>query len=156
LNETCKRSVSIINAIDNESTLKAYLKRIATTAIINVLKDSGRLHRTKTGYMSTKEVIFDNQEKEIDYSSIDINYSGIKLPQTPEEVVIQKDILQFVSQTIVKIDSEEPEKQYLQIYKLRYDRGMTQKEISEELELSQSEISKRLYKLMDKVKEILK
>ncbi len=155
-NETCQRSMSIINAIDNEATLTAYLKRIATTSIINVLKDSGRLQRTRAGYMSTKEVIFDNQEKEIDYSSININYSSIKLPKTPEEIVIQKDILKFVSQTIVKIDSEDPEKQYLNIYKLRYDKGMTQKEISEELEISQSEISKRLYKLMDKVKEILK
>ena len=44
---------------------------------------------------------------------------------------------------------------YLQIYKLRYDNGMTQKEISEELGLSQSEISKRLFRLMKKVKESL-
>lgn len=41
LNEACHRSVAIINAIDNETTLTAYLRKIVTTSIINVLKDSG-------------------------------------------------------------------------------------------------------------------
>jgi RNA polymerase sigma factor (sigma-70 family) len=38
---------------------------------------------------------------------------------------------------------------------MRYDKGMTQKEISDELGVSQSEISKRLYTLLDKVKNVL-
>lgn len=153
-NETCKRSVAIINAVESELTLQAYLKRVATTAIINVLKDSGRLRRTRSGYMSTKEVTFDTPGN-IDYTEIAINYSDIKIPENPEEIVIQKEILQFVADTVKKIDSEDPDKDYLHIYTLRYDKGMTQKEISEELGISQSEISKRLYKLMDKVKDII-
>ena len=153
-NETCKRSVAIINAVDSEITLEAYLKRVVTTSIINVLKDSGRLRRTRSGYMSTKEVLLDNHNK-IDYSNVSVSYTDIKLPDTPEDIVIQKEILEFVSNTIKNIDKEEPEKNYLHIYTLRYDKGMTQKEISEELGISQSEISKRLYKLMDKVKDII-
>lgn len=153
-NETCKRSVAILSAVDSEITLEAYLKRVVTTSIINVLKDSGRLRRTRSGYMSTKEVLVDNHNK-IDYSNVAINYTDIKLPDTPEDIVIQKEILEFVSNTIKNIDNEEPEKDYLHIYTLRYDKGMTQKEISEELGISQSEISKRLYKLMDKVKDII-
>ena len=54
-NETCKRSVGILEAVDSEATLEIYLKRVATTAIINVLKDSGRLRRSRTSYMSTKK-----------------------------------------------------------------------------------------------------
>lgn len=153
-NETCKRSVAILNAVESETTLEAYLKRVATTSIITVLKDSGRLRRTRSGYMSTKEVFFDNKN-DIDYSDVVINYAGIELPETPEDIVIQKEILDFVANTIRNIDKEEPEKDYLHIYTLRYDKGMTQKEISEELGISQSEISKRLYKLMDKVKDII-
>ena len=53
----------------------------------------------------------------------------------------------------VKINKENPDKNYLQIYKLRYDNGMTQKEIAEELNISQSEVSKRLFKLMEKIKQ---
>lgn len=156
-NETCQRSMSIINSIDNEVTLTAYLKRIATTSIINVLRDSGRLRRTKSGYMSTKETSLESkQESHVDYSSINVSYSGIDIPQTPEEIVIQKEIIEFVSDTVKKIDSEDPDKNYLEIYVLRYDKGLTQKEIAESLDLSQSEVSKRLYRLMDKVKNILK
>ena len=153
-NETCKRSVAILGAIESEATLETYLKRIVTTSIINVLKDSGRLRRTRSGYMSTKEVILESPV-DIDYSGVDISYSNIKVPESPEQVIIQKEILQFVADTIKKIDEEDPDKNYLHIYTLRYDKGMTQKEISEEIGISQSEISKRLYKLMEKVRNAI-
>ena len=48
------------------------------------------------------------------------------------------------------------EKTGLLIYEMRNRKGMTQKEIASELNISQSEVSKRLYGLMDKVKSILK
>ena len=35
---------------------------------------------------------------------------------------------------------------------LRYEKGMTQKEIAQELNLSQSEVCKRLFRLMEKIK----
>lgn len=154
-NETCKRSVAILDSIESETTLEPYLRRVVTTAIISVLKDSGRLRRTKSGYMSTKEVVMPTTEDNVDYSSVVIDYASIKIPETPEEVVIQKEILQFVAKTIRQIDNNEPDKDYLHIYTLRYDKGMTQKEISEELGISQGEISKRLYTLMDKVKNTI-
>ena len=154
LNETCKRSVAILDAIDTESTLETYLRRVVTTSIINVLKDSGRLRRTRSGYMSTNEVTLDDSPS-VDYSDVVISYSDVKIPENPEEIVIQKEILTFVADTIKKIDEEEPDKNYLHIYTLRYDKGMTQKEISEEIGISQSEISKRLYKLMEKVRDVI-
>lgn len=152
-NETCKRSVAIINAVESESTLETYLKRVVTTSIINVLKDSGRLRRTKTGYMSSRELNIDNEN--VDYTEIVIKYSDVKIPENPEEIIIQKELLEFIADAISNIDKEEPDKDYLHIYTLRYDKGMTQKEIAEELGLSQSEISKRLYRLMNKVKNII-
>ena len=153
-NETCKRSVAILDAIDTESTLETYLRRVVTTSIINVLKDSGRLRRTRSGYMSTNEVTLDDSPS-VDYSDVVISYSDVKIPENPEEIVIQKEILTFVADTIKKIDEEEPDKNYLHIYTLRYDKGMTQKEISEEIGISQSEISNRLYKLMEKVRDVI-
>lgn len=152
-NETCKRSVSIMNAIESESTLETYLKRIVTTSIINVLKDSGRLRRSRSGYMSTKEVAIERNE--IDYSNVVISYSNVKLPETPEDIIIQKEILEFVADTVKRLDEEQPDKDYLHIYTLRYDKGMTQKEISEEIGISQSEVSKRLYSLMSQVRNAL-
>ena len=152
-NETCKRSVSIMNAIDSEVTLEAYMRRIVNTAIVSVLKDSGRLRRTRAGYMSSKEVTVETPE--IDFSDVSVSYSSIKIPESPEEIVIQKEVLEFVADSVIRIDKENPKKDYLHIYTLRYDKGMTQKEISEELGVSQSEVSKRLYQLMEKVRDVI-
>ena len=152
-NETYKRSVSIINAIDSEVTLEAYMRRIVNTAIVSVLKDSVRLRRTRAGYMSTKEVPVETPE--MDFSGVSVSYSSIKIPESPEEIVIQKEVLEFVADSVIRIDKENPNKDYLHIYTLRYDKGMTQKEISEEVGVSESEVSKRLYQLMEKVRDVI-
>ena len=152
-NETCRRSLGIINVVSSNVALEAYLKKIATTSIINVLKDSGRLRRTKTGFASTNTVSLEEESFSNNYANIKISYKNFNIQESPEEIVVRKDILKQIASTVLKVDESEPEKQYLQIYKLRYDNGMTQKEISEELGLSQSEVSKRLFKLMEKVKQ---
>jgi RNA polymerase sigma factor (sigma-70 family) len=167
-NETCRRSMAIFDAVDNQATLEAYLKKVVTTSIINVLKDSGRLRRSKTGYMSTQEVpvssvvpeepatqapVYDTDK--IDYSAYNINYSNINVPPSPEENAIRNEILDFVASTIDKIDKSEPDKKYMDIFVHRYQNGMTQKQISHELGISQSEVSKRLFGLIDKVKSVL-
>ena len=155
-NEACHRSNTILEAIDDESALESYLKRVVSTSIITVLKDSGRLRRSKTGYMSTKEVVYESNKAEevVNYSG-SIGYDNIKIPVTPEEVAIQREVLEFAAQTVKKIDSQEPDKRYSDIYLMRYDKGMTQKEIAEELGVSQSDISKRLYSLLEKDKNVL-
>lgn len=153
-NETYRRSAAILDTIENEATLETYLRRVVTTSIITVLKDSGRLRRARSGYMSTKEVTFSAPDV-VDYSAYQVNYANINIPHGPEEVAIQNEILEFVAEAVKKIDYDNPDKQYLKLYTLRYDKGMTQKEIAYELEISQSDVSKRLYRLIDKVKEII-
>jgi RNA polymerase sigma factor (sigma-70 family) len=104
--------------------------------------------------MSTKEVAIE-QAPEVDYSDVVISYANAKIPENPEDIVIQKEILTFVVDTIKQIHNEYPDKEYLDIYVMRYEQGMTQKEIAQELGISQSEVSKRLYKLMEKVRSII-
>ena len=155
-NETCKRSFVIVKTVTSDVTLEEYKKKIATTSILNVLKNEGRLRRTRSGYMSTKEISVDtitNQSNSTDYSSIEVNYVPVDIQDSPEDHVIRKEILQKIVDTIYEIDTSTPDKNYLQLYKLRYEKGLTQKEIAEELNLSQSEVSKRLFKLMEKVKQ---
>ena len=158
-NEVCRRSNVILNSISNEVTMESYLRRIISTSIINVLKDSGRLRRSKSGYMSTKEVVFESHKADEiinpNYTDYKVSYAGINVPKTPEEIAIEHEFLEFVAQTVTKIDNQSPDKKYLEIYSMRYDKGMTQKEISEELGISQSEISKRLYALLEKVKSVI-
>jgi RNA polymerase sigma factor (sigma-70 family) len=169
-NETCRRSMAIFDAVDNEATLEAYLKKVVTTSILNVLKDSGRLRRTKTGYMTTKEVPVDTvmqtaeetvtdiaaqNTNKTDYDLYNVNYSNINIPPSPEENAIRNEILDFVAHTIERINRNEPDKKYLELFIHRYQNGMTQKQISHELGISQSEVSKRLFGLIDKVKSVL-
>ncbi|MBS6602701.1 MAG: sigma-70 family RNA polymerase sigma factor [Brachyspira sp.] len=155
--EMCKRSMPIVNTITSDVTLEAYLRKIATTSILNVLKDSGRLRRTRDGFTQVNEVSLEahspqNSSQE-NYSDVQISYPAVDYDSNPEDIAVQKEILQKIVDAIYLINEAEPDKQYLKIYKLRYDEGMTQKEIASEMSLSQSEISKRLFKLMEKVKE---
>ena len=152
-NETCKRSVNIVKTITSDATLEAYLKKIATTSILNVLKDSGRLRRTREGFTPTREISLDEHTDSNNYANARIVYEPVYTDNTPEDELVRKEILQHVMNSLEKIDKETPDKNYLQIFKLRYDNGMTQKEIAKILNLSQSEISKRLFKLMEKIKQ---
>ena len=154
-NETCKRSLLIVKTVTSDITLEAYLKKIATTSILNVLKNEGRLRRTRTGYMSTREVSLEKPMPSSlpDYSKMEVSYEPIDIQDTPEDYAVKKEILQIIVDSVFEVDEQEPDKQYAKLYDLRYEKGMTQKEIAAELSISQSEVSKRLFKLMDKVKQ---
>ncbi len=153
LNETCKRSLLIVKTVTSDSTLEAYLKRIATTSILNVLKSEGRLRRTREGFTPVKGVPLETPSSIPDYSTVQVHYEPVDIQDTPEDVVAKKEILQIIVDTVAEVDIAEPEKNYLKLYYLRYEKGMTQKEIAEELSISQSEVSKRLFRLMEKVKQ---
>jgi RNA polymerase sigma factor (sigma-70 family) len=147
-NETCKRSLLIVKTVTSDSTLEAYLRKIATTSILNVLKSEGRLRRTKAGYSPVQTVSLD-----LDYSKTEVKYEPVDIQDTPEDLIMKKEILQNIVDAVYKVNQSAPEKEYLKLYKLRYKNGLTQQEIAEELGLSQSEVSKRLFKLMDKIKQ---
>ena len=116
-NETCKRSLLIVKTVTSDETLEAYLRKIATTSILNVLKNEGRLRRTRSGYMSTNEMPLESAVSSTvpDYSKIEIRYENIEIQETPEDIAVKKDILQNIVNAVYKIDSETPEKNY---YKL--------------------------------------
>jgi RNA polymerase sigma factor (sigma-70 family) len=155
-NETCKRSLPIISTISSDATLEVYLRKVATSSILNVLKDSGRLRRTKSAYVPTKEVpLSDTPSYSNVYSDIKVEYEPIDFDNGPEDIAIQNEAVKLVANFLNEIDKNEPDKQYLEIYKLRYKEGRTQAEIASELNLSQSEVSKRLFKLMQKIKKSL-
>lgn len=153
-NETCKRSFLIMKSIKNEASLEAYLRKIATTSIIEVLKDSGRVRRTSEGFVKVEEKSLEEitSVPENKYSNVQIHYDLIDLSDTPEEIVIKKETLQKLYDAVLIANNLNPSKQYMQLYELRYQKGLKQKEIAEALNLSQSEVSKRLLELMQEVK----
>lgn len=170
LNETYKRSFLIVKTIKNENSLEAYLRKVVTTSVIEVLKNSGRLMRSKEGFVPIKEepletviasalpatssiapvapvTIPDNK-----YSNVQVNYDIVDVSDTPEEIVIKKEVLQSVYDAILVANNLNPAKQYMELYNLRYVKGLTQKQIADTMGLSQGEVSKRLLGLMSEVK----
>lgn len=154
-NETFKRCFLIAKNVNSENTLNPYIKQVASTAILVVLKDSGRLRRTKSGYVSTPAVPLETvaHDETVDYSNVIIKYDVAAPDNTPEDILIKNETLRHIVDNLYKINDKEPEKEYLHLYKLRYEEGMTQKEIAENMNISQSEVSKRLFKLLEKIKQ---
>ena len=153
-NETYKRSLLIMKTVKNENSLNAYLRKIVTTSIITVLKDSGRVRRTKEGFVSSEETSLDEiiTIPENKFSNVQINYDLVDLSDGPEEIVIKKEVMQTLVDAVAVAHYNNPTKQYMQLYQLRYVKGLKQKEISKELNLSQAEVSKRLLTLMEEIK----
>ena len=149
-NETCQRSFEVVNIVPSDALLRSYLQKVVNTSMLNVLKNSGRLRRAKKGFQPVREVPLASNNST---NNIEISYNHFYVENSPEEIVIKNDILKHIANAVIKADEEEPDKRYLRIYKLRYDKGLTQKEIADELSLSQAEVSKRLFKLMTKVKK---
>lgn len=162
-NEAYKRSFLIVKSVTNESSLEAYLKKIVTTSIITVLKDEGRVRRTKEGFIPEKTVsieeivsapIAQTFAPSGKYSDVHISYDIVDLRDGPEEIVIKKEVLQTLVDAVTIAHSKAPAKQFMQLYELRYVKNLKQKEIAQELNLSQSEVSKRLLELMEEVKTV--
>lgn len=154
-NETYKRSFLIMKTVKNEASLEAYLRKIVTTSIINVLKDSGRIRRTTEGFTAIEEKSLDEIVSTPDnrYSNVQVNYDIIDLSDGPEEVIIKKETQQKLMDAVSIAHNNNPVKQYMQLYQLRYVKGLKQKQIAQELNLSQGEVSKRLLELIEEVKK---
>ena len=200
--ETYQKSYLILQSIEDKKSLNAYLKKVVSSAIMDVLKNSGRLTRSTKGYNNIKEInispeykkkrenadilnadvdeITDNHDvnelnleetnlyESEDYNndnrhlsinvppSILIDLSNIKDPkESIEEQIIRKDIIENIINMVKQIDAEQPQEKYLKIFYLRYFRNKKQKDIAQETGISQSEISKRLVKLSNRIKEKL-
>ena len=156
-NETYKSAVSLLTNVSSVSTLEMYLNRVVTSSMINVLKDSGRLRRTSGGYKSTPVVSLDTLKDEYnaEFSTKNIVFKQVEFEESPEDAFIKREVLKNITKILNEIEQKEPEKQYLTLFKLRYEDGLTQSDIAHELGISQSEVSKKIFRLMNKVKEYL-
>ena len=152
--EASKRALSLIDTITDINAIGPYLKKVVSTSIIMVLKSSGRVRRTQDSFVPTNEVSLSNNYPSINksFQNTVVNYDFIDFSPTPEEIVVNKDILQRVYDSVMLAHSTNIAKQYMDLYEMRYVQGKKQSEIARELNLSQSEVSKRLFELMEQVK----
>ena len=153
--ETCNRSYSLFSSVNDINSLELYLNKVASSAILSVLKSSGRLKRTKSSYEKIKEV-------SVDVAGVyNTDHNGNILFEIPdpapdfEEVVTKKEEIVLIRNIIYKIDQEEPEKQYFEIFKSRYLLNLKQSKIASNIGISQGEVSKRLTDLAIKINSFL-
>lgn len=157
-NETYKSALSLLTSVSSSSTIELYLKKVVTSSMINVLKTSGRLRRTSVGYKSTPTVSIETVDEDSynpNYTNTKVLFKEVELEESPEDAFIKREVLKNITKILNKIEQEEPEKGYLALFKLRYEDALTQNEIAIRLGISQSEVSKKLFRLMSKVREEL-
>ena len=163
-NESYQKSYIIFNSGASIQKIESYVSKVVNTSILTVLKDSGRLKRNSKGYVKSSEVSFDEAKHfASDKGGSDDVYSSdlpkvfdydIEDPKSSvEDSAATKELLQKIADSVCILHSENAEKNYLKIYECRYIKGMKQKEIAEELNISQSEVSKRLIELTMFIKE---
>ena len=153
--ETYKRSHSLLENANIED-VGNYLSKVANTAILSVLKESGRVRRRENKYVSTQEILINpvslqKNETTVKDSFVDV-YDIVDPRDSFEEKIVRKDLLQKIVDIVLVAQKNNPTREYFKIFYFRYVKEMKQKEIAQELNLSQAEISKRLVEISQIVK----
>ncbi len=161
--ETYKRSYSLFDNV-NIKDIENYIAKVANTAILTVLKQNGRVRRRENKYVSTHEVLINPlpakiQEPETvktQETAVVVNEPFVYDIADPrdsfEEKIVRKDLLQKIVDIVLVAQKNDPSKEFLKIFYLRYVKELKQKEIAAEVNISQAEVSKRLIEILKIVK----
>ncbi len=161
--EAYKRSHSLLEN-SNIEEIGSYLSKVTNTAILTVLKENGRVRRRNDKYVSTKEILMNpvpakTETEATETSSKTVAVTGgsfvyeIADPRDSfEEKIVRKDLLQKIVDIVLVAQKNHPTKEFLKIFYLRYVKEMKQREISQFMNISQSEVSKRLIEISQIVK----
>lgn len=160
--ETFKRSYSLFDNI-NIKDIESYVAKVANTAILTVLKQNGRVRRRENKYISTHEILMNpvpakvppvpvTKPQEPGVADEPVIYDIADPRDSFEEKIVRKDLLQKIVDIVLVAQKNNPQKEYLKIFFLRYVKELKQKEIAHEVNLSQAEVSKRLVEILRIVK----
>ncbi len=157
--EAFQKSYMIFNSSSNINKIESYVSKVVHTSILSVLKDSGRIRRTSEGFVPTGEIKVPEFTAPAPLKSEPLAPSFIlDFPdpkETVEEIIITKDCLQRIADAVCVIHKEVPSKLFLDLFRLRYIDGYKQSQIAENLNISQSEVSKRLLQLSKLISNFL-
>ncbi len=140
--ETCKRGLIVLKTLDGTDAVRVYLNKIVSAALVQVLEDNKRLNSV----FEEEPEVPDNE-----YAKVKVEFNFDYEAGLPE-VSIKKDVLQKLYDSVTVFNSEHPQKEYLQIYNLRYIKGQTLNQIADALNIDKEEVAKRLFEIMEKVK----
>lgn len=156
--EAFQKSYMMFNSTSNIQKIESYVTKVVHTSILSVLKNSGRVRRTNDGYIPTKEIqvpSFPTEPVQLEISGPEFYFDFPDPKESAEDILITKDCLQRIADAVCVIHKESPNQSYLEIFYQRYVKGLKQSEIAKLLNLSQSEISKRLLALSKLISKFL-
>lgn len=159
LAESVRRSLSVIESVDDIAFIEPYLKKVVNTSILTVLKNSGRVQRIKNSFVpSPKVVSLNDMSEDITVSTQSKTAQAFSLEDIPDpqvdlvETAANRELLTQVCNAVIVADSTDNSKRYYDIFVKRYVDLKKQSEIAEELEISQSQVCKRLYEIVQIIK----
>ena len=157
--EAFQKSYMIFNSSSNIQKIESYVSKVVHTSILSVLRNSGRIRRTNEGFVPTKEIQvadFNTQTVvKLDVLGPEFVMDFPDPKESAEEVLITQDCLQRIADSVCVIHKEIPSQNFLEIFYMRYVKGLKQAEIAKNLSLSQSEVSKRLMQLSKLISNFL-
>ncbi len=157
--EAFQKTYMIFNSSSNIQKIENYVSKVVHTSILSVLKNSGRVRRTNDGFVPTKEIKVPEFSSSVKIKPQPLGPSFIlDFPdpkETAEEILITKDCLQKIADAVCIIHKEVPSQLFLDIFYWRYMKGQKQADIAKTLNLSQSEVSKRLMQLSKLISNFL-
>lgn len=147
--ETFKRCYKIFSTTDNINNFEAYLSKVASSAILDVLKSSGRIRRHKSGYQTIRTEIV-SQPYTLDEDSNIIYEIEDPAPSIEHDLIFKEEI-KNIRLALVDLDQEYKDKCYLKLFEMRYVKEDKQNQIAQSLNISQGEVSKRLIELSRRI-----
>jgi RNA polymerase sigma factor (sigma-70 family) len=128
---------------------QTYLDKITQKSILHVLKDKKRLGSG----------IRDGEAPIENSLSFNINEKGDMVFEIPypnserERASVIHEQLKILINKLYRINEHEPEKQYLKLFDLRYNKNLSVSDLAYKLEITEPQVSQRLFELLAKLNE---
>jgi len=151
--ETFKRAYSVIVSLDEIRNFELYISKVASSAILDVLRSSGRLRKTNRKYIKNPTTSTDAYDFD---DTGNITYDIADPSPSCEDDIIRQEEVKMVRDMILKLDAKDKTKRYFDIFVMRYLKGLNQSEVALEIGISQGEVSKRITELAKNINKCLK
>lgn len=148
--EALEKCCFLLQKTEEINKIENYLNKLISSAIISVLKSSGRVMRSSEGYQNVAQRNV-SLENPLDDGFYDIKDTSINFV----ERVTAKETLKEIYDLVLRFNEESPEENFATIFYMKYVQGKKQREIAACLNISQGEVSKRLFNLMQKIHEVM-
>jgi len=154
-NEVVRRAYSLVSKQNELDNIKVYIKRIANSAIMEVIKNPANFSIPGK----------DNRENSCEQEALNINYEcdengdialnyDISFEEVSEkQVSLSESRIGQIKEIICNIDEKNSSELYKNIFELRYLKGLNNNEIAEKLEIKEFEVDRKLLFMLNKIRK---